>query len=87
MMNAFINCKTNSKKLSFGIDKCKKLHVGKTNMSFQCQDLKVQKWTVVAIQNNKADIFDGEEVMEKKDEEKYLGDAISSDGRNIKNVN
>ena len=29
MANSFINCKTNLKKLQFGIDKCHKMHVGK----------------------------------------------------------
>ena len=32
------------------------------------------------------DIDEGEEEMEVKMEEKYLGDVISTDGRNIKNV-
>ena len=27
-----------------------------------------------------------EELMEEKNEEKYLGDIISNDGRNLKNV-
>ena len=30
MMNAFINHKSSSKKFQFGVEKCKKLHVGKT---------------------------------------------------------
>ena len=32
------------------------------------------------------DICEGYEIMEEKMEEKYLGDVISTDGRNIKNV-
>ena len=32
------------------------------------------------------DHFIGEEIMEEKNEEKYLGDIISNDGRNIKNI-
>ena len=32
------------------------------------------------------DIYLGEEVMEEKDEEKYLGDIISKDGQNLKNI-
>ena len=32
------------------------------------------------------DLFDGEVKMEKKKEDKYLGDIISTDGRNIKNM-
>ena len=32
------------------------------------------------------DVFDGEQTMEEKMSEKYLGDIISIDGRNIKNI-
>ena len=76
----------------FGIGKCKKLHVGHTVMDFKCQDLFLDKWTEVAIKGEEAndialqDVFDGEEMIEQKDEEKYLGDLISVDGRNIKNI-
>ena len=32
------------------------------------------------------DVFDGEEIMEEKKDERYLGDVISRDGRNLKNI-
>ena len=32
------------------------------------------------------DQFVGEEIMEESQEEKYLGDIISNDGRNMKNI-
>ena len=92
MMSGFINGKTNSKKLMFGIEKCKKLHVGQTVMDFKCQDLFLDKWTEVAIRGEEAkdivyqDVFEGEEMIEQKEEEKYLGDVISVDGKNIKNI-
>ena len=92
MMSGFINCKTNSKKLMFEIEKCKKLHVGQTVMDFKCQDLFLDKWTEVAIRGEEAkdivyqDVFEGEEMIEQKEEEKYLGDVISVDGKNIKNI-
>ena len=78
MMSGFINCKTNSKKLMFGIEKCKKLHVGQTVMDFKCQDLFLDKWTEVAIRGEEAkdivyqDVFEGEEMIEQKEKEKYL---------------
>ena len=31
-------------------------------------------------------MYIGEEVMEDKEEEKYLGDIISKDGKNLKNI-
>ena len=92
MMNAFINFKTNSKKLQFGAKKCKKLHVGHVHEEFKCQDLSVEKWTEVEVTNDVTgeseikDIWDGEENIEETTEEKYLGDIISTDGKNIKNI-
>ena len=91
-MHAFIKLKTDTKKLQFGASKCKKLHVGKYKEDFKCQALKIDDWKEVEIMNEEtgvddiADICDGEEIMEEKQEEKYLGDVISVDGRNIKNV-
>ena len=92
MMNSYINFKTNSKKLQFGVKKCKKMHVGKDRVDYKCQDLSVDKWTEVEVQNDVSgmvdmrDIFDGEHLMEEKEDEKYLGDVIATDGRNMKNI-
>ena len=49
MMNKYISFKTNSNKLQFGGEKCKKLHVGKGPKDFRCQDLTVDKWAEVEI--------------------------------------
>ena len=38
----FINSKTNSKKLQFGVEKCHQLHVG--NKEHICPDLKINDW-------------------------------------------
>ena len=59
---------------------------------FKCQDLSVDKWTEVDVMNDvtgEVEIIDdcvGEHTMDEKTEEKYLGDVISTDGRNIKNI-
>ena len=92
MMNSFINFKTNSKKLQFGENKCKKLHVGHVKEEFKCQDLLVETWKEVEVINDVTgdieikDVFNGDAIMEQKSEEKYLGDVISVDGKNIKNI-
>ena len=92
MIHSFIKLKTESKKLQFGAEKCKKLHVGKLCEEFKCQELYIDNWKEVLIENSddgKVGIEDclvGEEVMEEKSEEKYLGDVISNDGRNLKNI-
>ena len=38
MMNSYMNFKTRSKKLQFGTEKCKKLHIGKVKNENICQD-------------------------------------------------
>ena len=92
MAHAYISVKTDCKKLQFGAIKCKKLHVGKVHEEHKCQTLEIDNWKEVEIMNEETGIdeiqdkCEGMEVMEEKDEEKYLGDLISTDGRNIKNV-
>ena len=92
MLNTFINFKSTSKKLQFGVEKCKKLHVGSYQRDYKCQNLYVDKWSEKP-QNVDSncnieirDIFDGEHAIEEKDDEKYLGDVISTNGRNISNI-
>ena len=92
MVNEFMQCKANTKKLQFGPSKCKKMHIGKQDMEFKCHALFVEKWEEIEMvqgntQNNIIeDVCIGREEMEKKLEEKYLGDIISTDGKNIKNI-
>ena len=92
MVNTFINYKTNSKKLQFGAPKCKKLHVGHKREEHKCQDLEIDEWKEVAVTNDITgeveieDICTGDVTMEETSEEKYLGDLISTDGRNLKNI-
>ena len=70
----------------------KKMHVGNKRENFKCQELKVDNWEEVEIKNDETgvedikDVCNGEITMEEKQEEKYLGDIISTDGKNIKNI-
>ena len=92
MLNSYINHKTSSKKLQFGTGKCKKLHVGNKEKDYKCVKMSVDKWTEEEMKEEKRkesaikDTFVGREEMEEKEEEKYLGDMISTDGRNMKNI-
>ena len=74
MMNSYMKFQTNSKKLQFGVSKCKKIHVGKICDDFKCQTLTVDNWEEVVDEDsanlNVDDCFVGEEQMEDKDEEK-----------------
>jgi hypothetical protein len=73
-----------SKKLQFGTQKCKKIHIGKTQEKHKCQPLFVENWEEKEVEighkTQVEDILDGEEVMEEKENEKYLGDVISNYG-------
>ena len=92
MLNTFFKVKTNSKKLQFGENKCKKLHVGKYHEDFKCQEISVDTWKEISVYNEEIgvdtleDYYTGEEDIEEISEEKYLGDIVSQDGRNIKNI-
>ena len=91
MVNSFLNCKTRTKKLQFGSAKCKKMHIGKKHEDFKCHTMFVDNWKEVDsnFENGKEvieDVYVGNINMEDSDEEKYLGDIISKDGRNLKNI-
>ena len=92
VMNAFLNSKSNVKKLQFGIQKCHKLHVGKEKKS--CPDLYLDEWVVEVVDHSEAggeitleDVENDEQIVEGVAEERYLGDIISKDGKNAKNIN
>ena len=92
MVNSSLKGQTNDKKLQFGVSKCKKIHIGKSYEEYKCQPLFVDGWKEVEKKNEETgileieDVYIGEEVMEDKEEEKYLGDIISKDGRNLKKI-
>ena len=92
MANSYMNCKTSSKKLQFGENKCKKIHVGKYQEEHKCLRLSVDKWEETETKNEITgdievnDIFMGDTEMEEKDKECYLRDIISKDGKNLKNI-
>ena len=90
LMNGFINCKTNVKKLQFGVEKCHKMHVGIKN--HLCPDLFIDGWELKSADSMKTGVTGlvdygvGSCEVEKSASEKYLGDIISHDGRNQKNI-
>ena len=54
------------------------MHVGKTCEDFKCQKLSVDAWD--------EDSYVGDVGIKEKEEEKYLGEILSNNGRNLKNV-
>ena len=59
---------------------------------FKCRPLFVDNWKETEVKDcdtgniKVEDTCDGDEIMEEKDSERYLGDVISKDGENIKNI-
>ena len=90
MVNSFLQAKTSMKKLQFGSSKCKKIHIGKKCENYKCHQLYVDKWDEVhdisKDDTKTQDVLLGKVLMEESNEEKYLGDLISKDGKNIKNI-
>ena len=83
-MNGFINAKTNIKKLQFGEKKCHKMHIGRENS--YCPDLFIDNWKVDCEMDVKTDTFNGDYLIDDSDEEKYLGDLLTTNGSNSKNI-
>ena len=88
LMNAFINAKSNMKKLQFGSAKCHKMHVG--SQRCYCPQLTVDNWELKVVKHldtgetEVVDELNGQHIMETSDQEKYLGDIISNNGKNKK---
>ena len=91
-MNAFIDTRASCKKLQFGVNKCKKIHVGKTKSKTKCQNLKIGEWKVKNVNNietnelSREDTYNGETEITETEEEKYLGDIISKSAKNVRNI-
>ena len=89
-LNSFINTKTNLKKLQFGVEKCHQLHIG--GKDHLTPNLHIDNWEIKKIcetktgVNNLEDVNSGEVMVETADKDTYLGDIISKDGKNIKNI-
>ena len=85
------NTQSNLKKLQFGQDKCVKVHVGRQTKV--CTENIIDTWSVEGINGEVVtsilDLIDVESnphSMELEDSWKYLGDILSSDGKNDLNI-
>ena len=71
LINQFINCKTGSKRLQFGTEKCIKMHIGKSNCEILCKDLHVGSWKSDIISDpvtgecSRTEFFNGYEKMKE----------------------
>ena len=91
-MNAFIDTKASFKKLQCGVKKCKKLHIGKTKSKIKCQNLEIGDWKVKNVKSTASkeaftkEEYHGETEISESEDEKYLGDIISKNAKNAKNI-
>ena len=92
LMNEFINFKTGTKRLQFGASKCIKMHIGQDKSETLCKDLYVGEWKTEVVEDPEKggygmrEYFSGNIKMETKKQQKYLGDLLSSDGTQTKNI-
>ena len=90
-MNTMINTCSNIVGLQFGSDKCVKLHIGKNHNPEICGKGKVNSWNEnIMITEHREEIlvdtYEGKVEMKIGDEKKYLGQIISKDLKNEKNL-
>ena len=89
-LNAYMNAKSNTKIFQFGKEKCHKLHIG-CNKG-RCPDLYLDTWKIDSTEEYDTgrkilnDVIDDDYKIEQSDEERYLGDLITSNGKNGKNM-
>ena len=73
--------------MQFGTSKCTKLHVGRSCNDTICRETAVDGWKVEVKTDEETGVctqsesYGGLEVLKVKQEQLYLGDVISSDGK------
>lgn len=90
LATAHLNTQTNLKKLQFGAQKCHKIHVGRQCRI--CPEMSIDTWKLDKSSENITSVCDlvdseGEKyIIEEVDYDKYLGEIISADGKNKRNI-
>ena len=89
-LNEYLNFKSNVKRLQYSESKCNKMHTGPKNQD--CPDLEINSWKIKNVKNIQTSCYEicdevGDIVSLKSTEsQKYLGDFLSSSGKNIVNL-
>ena len=83
-INAYINIKTGCKKLQYAKEKTYKLHIGKEKDSFRCKNAYIDSWEEDL--TNHSEQYSGKVKVKEIWSTKYLGEIISSDGKNTENI-
>ena len=91
-MNSFINAKIAIKKLQLGPKKCFVMHIKKDHEEFKNIEVYADGWKMKSVKDvetgaiNRIDTFEGDMEISHISEERYIGQIISSDGKNIENI-
>ena len=91
-MNGFVNAKIAAKKLQFGAKKCFVMHIGKDHEEYKHVEQFVNGWSVKDVKyydtekEQCEDILDDNIELSHIDSEKYLGQILSSDSKNTRNI-
>ena len=77
--------------LQFGRDKCEKMHIGKDHDENICIEFEMDTWKDTLKKNINGeeevlDEYDGKRKMSMVSEKKYLGDIVTNDLKNDKNI-
>ena len=89
---SYINSQSRYNYLQFGLTKCSKLHIGKTKQKFKCSPIYLDSWTSKEKENEDTgqisfeEKYSGKMKVAEVSEVKYLGNILSSDGSNIKDI-
>ena len=89
-LNSYINYKIGSKKLQCGLEKRKKMHIGKSHEQLTCPKIHIDGWKEKAVNYIEtgnmeiSDICEEDALLQMSQQEKYLGDIISEDGKTQK---
>ena len=87
-LTRYIYAKKNIKKLQFSETKFQKRHIGRKSQD--CPNLYIDSLKVESLkidpENILCDEFDGNHKIDESEEERYLGDLITADGTNVKNI-
>ena len=91
-MNAFITAKIACKKLQFGPKKCFVIHTSREHEDVRNLELYVDGWEMKNVKDvetgmeRRQDIYEGDMEVSHISSEKYLGQVISSDSKNTRNI-
>ena len=92
-LNSFMNAQFAMKKLRLGPQKCFSMHIGKKHKDYINIQLYFDGWVVKSVNiyesgdvNWKDILNDDMNEMSHIDKEKYLGQVISSDSKNVNNI-